>query len=355
MDVYGPVGIRLSIPGPLPGLEREPDLHISGIVFLPPGYQAYSSVTAVLLRPGGSYSVDYWHQVVPGLPVEEYSCAMYLAAHGFVVIATDHLGTGRSSQPDDGRLLTLENVSKANALAGRAIRDHLEEGTLSLAATDDEGRKLLAALPGMALVQTAAFGHSMGAMLLTAEQSQYGVYDAVGFLGWSNQQLSMSGIAPDALTAITQQVREERGYVLADRTAMRPLFYLADVPTAVIEADEACAIPVPLNVGLPAIGRPGIVAEQAGRIDVPVLHVLGTQDVSGMPSPLEEVTFYRAASQYGVTLYELPASGHCHNYAGSRWQLWSFMVRWVRQALGAASPLPAPGAAGPLTSVEVAR
>lgn len=352
MNVYGPIGIRLSIPGPLPGLEREAELHISGNVFLPPGYQSYSSVTAVLLRPGGSYSVDYWHQVVPGLPVEEYSCAMYLAARGFVVVATDHLGTGRSSQPDDGRLLTLENVGKANALAGRAIRAHLEQGTLALVATDDEGRNLLDALPEMALVQTAAFGHSMGALLLTAEQAQYGVYDAVGFLGWSNQQLAMSGMAPDALGASMEQLREERGYILADRTAMRPLFYLPDVPIAVIEADEACAVSVPLNVGLSALGRPGIVAEQAGRIDVPVLHVLGTRDVSGMASPLEEMAFYRAASQYGVTLYELSGSGHCHNYAGTRQQLWSFMVRWIRQALDVSSSPSAPGMAGLPARIE---
>jgi len=334
MLVSGPIGVRIPVTGRVIGLEQERDLHIYGKVFLPPGYQSLSSVAAVVLRPGGSYSVDYWHQVVPGLPPAEYSCALYLAARGFLVIATDHLGTGGSSQPADGRLLTLENVSQANALAGMTIHSRLERGTLAELATEDEGRQALAGLPEMAAVRMAAFGHSMGAMLLTAEQAQYAVYDAVGFLGWSNQQLVMAGVAPEVMAAAVENVQEERGYISLDRASVRPIFYLPDVPLAVIEADEACAIAAPLNVGMPALGHLGIVAEQAGRIDVPVLHVLGSRDVSGLANPLEEMAFYRSARQYGVAFYEVPGSGHCHNYAGSRHQLWAFMATWLAMTLG---------------------
>jgi pimeloyl-ACP methyl ester carboxylesterase len=287
-----------------------------------------------MLRPGGSYAVDYWHQVVPGLPVEEYSCAMYLAARGFLVIATDHLGTGSSSQPADGRILTLENVSQANALAARAILGHLEQGALAELATGEEGRQCLEALPEMVVVHVAAFAHSMGAMLLIEEQANYAVYDAVGFLGWSNQQLVMTGVAPEVMAEAVQNLREERGYISLDRASVRPLFYLPDVPQAVIDADESCAVATPLNVGMPAIGHPGIVAEQAGRIDVPVLHVLGSRDVSSLANPLEEMAFYRSARQYGVAFYEVPGSGHCHNYAGSRHQLWAVMAAWLAMTLG---------------------
>jgi pimeloyl-ACP methyl ester carboxylesterase len=131
-----------------------------------------------------------------------------------------------------------------------------------------------------------------------------------------------------------QNVREERGYISLDRASVRPLFYLADVPRAVIDADESCAVATPLNVGMPAIGHPGIVAEHAGRIDVPVLHVLGSRDVSGLANPLEEMAYYRSARQYGVSFYEVPGSGHCHNYAGSRHQLWSVMAAWLTMTLG---------------------
>jgi hypothetical protein len=64
LSVSGPFGVRIPVTGRVIGLEQERDLHMNGKVFLPPGYQSLSSVAAVVLRPGGSHSVDYWHQAV---------------------------------------------------------------------------------------------------------------------------------------------------------------------------------------------------------------------------------------------------------------------------------------------------
>ena len=334
----GPIPVRFPIPGQVDGLAGigEP-LCLSGIAFLPPTEALRSAPPVILLRPGGSYTVDYRHLEVPGYSDDDYSCALYLAQQGFIVVATDHLGTGGSSKPQDGGILTPAMVAQANVKVAASIRTALRRRTFHTFAATEAGSHALESLPSMSEAQLAAFGHSLGAMLLTLEAGQYSAYEAVGLLGWSNHQLAPPGVD---LASMMAEVRVENGYVTANRRSLRPLFYLGDIPEAVIEADEARATVTPWNVGYAAIEHPAVVAQHAGRIDVPVLHVLGQYDVSGLGNALEELAVYQAARQAGVTFFELPGSAHCHCLATTRRQLWDYMARWTRLALGAGGSSP---------------
>src|SRR5262249_3998850 len=81
----------------------EPSL-VRGTVFVPPSADGGSPSGILVAVPGGTYTRDYWNLVVPGH--SGYSFADYFARRGHVVIALDNLGTGASSRPRDGDLLT---------------------------------------------------------------------------------------------------------------------------------------------------------------------------------------------------------------------------------------------------------
>jgi pimeloyl-ACP methyl ester carboxylesterase len=69
---------------------------------------------------------------------------------------------------------------------------------------------------------------------------------------------------------------------------------------------------------------PGVVAEEAAVVDVPVLIGVGERDVC--PDPWAEPTSYRNARQ--VSLCVVPRMAHMHNFASSRQQLWTRIHRW---------------------------
>jgi pimeloyl-ACP methyl ester carboxylesterase len=70
---------------------------------------------------------------------------------------------------------------------------------------------------------------------------------------------------------------------------------------------------------------PGVVAEHAARIDVPVLIGYGVVDVS--PDPRAEARLY--CSSHDITTVVLADSAHCHNMASSRHRLWRRLLDWT--------------------------
>lgn len=110
---------------------------------------------------------------------------------------------------------------------------------------------------------------------------------------------------------------------------MQSWFHLADVPADVVVADSVTAKSVvPRVFGTAMI--PGVVAEHAARIDVPVLIGYGVVDVS--PDPRAEASLYCASPD--ITTIVLGGSAHCHNMASSRHRLWRRLLGWAAMVTG---------------------
>jgi pimeloyl-ACP methyl ester carboxylesterase len=283
---------------------------------------------AVLLcLAGGTYDKHYWHVHIEGHP--GYSFGEHLAAAGFVVIAVDHLGVGDSTDPIAAGPLGLELLAKGDAEVARQVRERLQAGDLHA--------DLPTALP------LVGVGHSMGACLTTMVQAIAHPYDAVVLLGYGVQITNVYDDTADAddLEERIQQTmlascelagaKPTDSHVFAPREYLADLFYAGEVPQGVIDADTAVQSRVPLRSAA-EVTTPGFVANYAPQLDVPVLLAFGAAlDVS--PNPHAEPINYIGAPD--VTLYLVPNSGHCHNFASHRGQLWDRIAAWVPTVVAA--------------------
>ena len=108
------------------------------------------------------------------------------------------------------------------------------------------------------------------------------------------------------------------------RELLEPFFYGSFVDREVIAADTAMAADLWLNGG--AAGAVfGYTSRAAATISVPVFLGFGEQDASA--SPHQEPAAYSQSRD--VTLFVLPSSAHCHNFAPTRKQLWDRMIAWA--------------------------
>jgi pimeloyl-ACP methyl ester carboxylesterase len=292
----------------------------------PAGAQA-----VLLCLAGGTYDKHYWHVEVGGHPA--YSFGEHMAALGFVVIAVDHLGIGESTDPISSGPLGLKLLAAGDAEVARQLREHLQRGDLH-----HDLPPSAAALIGV--------GHSMGACLTTMVQATTHPYDAVALLGYGVQITNVYDDQADAagLEQRIQQTLElscqltgakpSDSHTIGPRSYLADLFYAGEVPPDVIEADTAVQSRVPLRAAA-EVTTPGIVEQYAPQVDVPVFLAFGKAlDVS--PNPYAEPGNYTGSSD--VTLYLVPESGHCHNFASHRGQLWDRMARWVLTVVPALAP-----------------
>lgn len=254
---------------------------------------------------GGTYSRWYWDAQIDGRA--EYSFVDHCLAQGKAVLALDALGMGDSSQPGREDLLTPHVSAQVHHLALADILERMDAGEWG------------ADLAGRAR-RITGIGHSMGGMLTIVQQAQWASFDQVAVLGFTNIGLAMSD---EVRSAIGAQVAGP-GYGAANRGAMRGYFHAADVPEAVIAADDARASLTPNSYGRLAI-VPGGVAAQAGAITTPVYLHFADIDVS--PDPHAEPALYRRSRH--VTLTTLPDAAHCHNFASTRLQSWTMLHRWI--------------------------
>jgi pimeloyl-ACP methyl ester carboxylesterase len=251
------------------------------------------------------------------------------------VIAVDHLGIGDSTDPTALGPLGLELLAKSDAEVARQIRQRLRRGELH--------QDLPPALPVIGV------GHSMGACLTTMVQATTRPYDAVVLLGYGVQITNVYEETADAaqLEERIQQTiaascqltgaKPTDAHVYAPRGYLADLFYAGEVPQDVIDADTAVQSRVPLRAAA-EVTTPGMVTQYAPRVDVPVFLGFGAAlDVS--PNPHSEPANYTGSPD--VTLYLVPGSGHCHNFASHRTQLWDRIAVWVSTIVRVGAPVDA--------------
>ena len=266
---------------------------------------------------GGGCSTEYF-DLEPPAGLDGYSMAQHLAGQGLVVVALDHPGIGRSTPVADRFLLTPGVVAAAHAAAVTELRRRL--------------------LPGSLIV---GVGHSMGGMVVDVQQARHRSFDRVAALGISGAGLpevlteverGRAGHGDGELVALARQ-RFGPGSTVERRPPARGTFFAPDVPAAAREAFAAQRAPLLPSCGLAAM-VPGATDADKAAITVPVLLAFGEHDfvVDG------EAAARRYASA-AATVFVLAGSGHCHNVAGRRTELWEELARF---ALEAVSPRPRP-------------
>lgn len=258
--------------------------------------------------PGGTYSREYWDLHIPGH--HGYSFAGFATENGYAVVTIDPLGTGESAQPacDFG----FSDIAAALARAVCALPD-----TIGVHAPP------------------VAVAHSLGGYLAITQQALFASYAGLAVLGCTNQHVAPLNLdAAIIARCATSQGRAElaaeilsalpQSYFEGPREHLQSWFHLDDVPADVVAADSVTAKSVvPRVFGTAMI--PGVVAEHAARIDIPVFVGYGVVDVS--PDPRAEAALYRSSPD--ITTVVLADSAHCHNMASSRHRLWRRLLSWA--------------------------
>lgn len=277
---------------------------LAATYYPPPGAPG----AVLLCLPGGTYSREYWDLNIAGR--SGYSFAEFATEKGYSVVTIDPLGTGESSKP--ARDFGFTDIAAALARAVSALPDVTG------------GR-----------VPVVAVAHSLGAYLAIVQQSLFSSYAGLAALGCTNQHVAPLNLDPGFIArAATPRGREELAgqilaalpdpYADAPREYLQSWFHLDDVPADVVAADCVTAKSVvPRVFGTAMV--PGVVADHAARIGVPVLLGYGAVDVS--PDPRAEAALFRSSPD--ITTVVLAGSAHCHNMASSRHRLWRRLLDWV--------------------------
>jgi pimeloyl-ACP methyl ester carboxylesterase len=277
-------------------------VRVAATVHLPDTVDPHGKLDLLLCLHGGGYRRAYWNP--PFGEADEFSFARFFTDRGKAVLALDQLGMGESSKPEPESKLSRTMIAAANADSlAQAVR----------AATDGTWARAAA-------VSVSGFGHSIGGMMIITQAALFGGLDRVGVLGWANQPMTLG----DTDTRTLSDTLVPSGYMSSPRKLLRKLFYLPDVPAAVVEADEALGTATPACLGRDAL-TPGIVHAEAAAIAVPILVVHGSIDTS--PDPWGELSFFTGSRD--VTLSVLEGSAHCHNFAATRRQHWTRLNRWI--------------------------
>jgi pimeloyl-ACP methyl ester carboxylesterase len=278
-----------------------------------PARTRHAAVAVLVCLPGGTYSREYWDLNVPGH--RGYSFADFAAERGYAVVTIDPLGTGESSKP---------------------VRDF---DFADIAATLACAVSALPAVTGEHLPPVAV-AHSLGGYLAITQQALFSSYAGLAILGCTNQHVAPLNLdpafiarsaTPEGRAVLAEEILSalRQPYFEGPREHMLSWFHLADVPADVVEADSVTTKSVvPRVFGTAMI--PGIVAERAAQIEVPVLIGYGAVDVS--PDPRAEAGLYRNSPD--ITTVVLAGSAHCHNMASSRHQLWRRLLAWAAIVAG---------------------
>jgi pimeloyl-ACP methyl ester carboxylesterase len=271
--------------------------------------------------PGGNCTSAYFDLHVDGDDTS-YSMAAQMANAGGVALALDHLGTGASSPVDDSFLVTPELLALINHTAFTALLERLQKGTL------------VSGLEPVVAPIPIGVGHSMGAMITIIGQARFGTYAAVANLGGGGAGLPDYLHDPQWVTWDVAQLRAslvDLAHQQFDGTPPDPdrprpgIFHADDVPAPVLGAFRS-----QLTTLLPSCALASIIPSfsdlERAEITVPLFLGFGEHDLSQVPH--EVVRSFRSSGD--ITLYVLPGSGHCHNQARNRWQLWDRMVEWAQ-------------------------
>jgi len=255
---------------------------------------------------GGGYTRSYYHPQFTNKP--DYSFAEHFTGLGYLVLAVDHLGMGRSSKPEPESQMSRALAAAANERALQETLTGLREGRWP-------------ELPALNEVVVTGLGHSMGGMMAITQQGAFHSFDRLVVMGWTNIGLQLLDVDPAELAKATQAT----GYLPSPRKQMRNFFYMPDVPHDIIEMDEAAGTFSPACMGRDAL-VPDIVGAEARSVTSPVMLIYSEIDVS--PDPLREATYFPAA--HDVTVLTLPKTAHIHNFAPIRFKMWERLDSWIR-------------------------
>lgn len=304
--------IRLEIDVTTAAALGEP-VHVVAEVIAPEG--GGQPIGVLFCTPGGGMTRRFFDLPTPaGVP--EASFARAMAARGFAVVLLDPLGVGESAVPADPFQLGPDLMARAGVVAVRRVLDDLRTG----AASPD-----LQAWPA---IRSIGVGHSYGALLSVVQQAQDPVHVALGLFGFHTAGLPHL-LTPEELAITPRQVRAE----LADRTRVKhptPYLDLQTRPSSQPVSVATASVPVLSTMSL--ISRtPGIVAEEAAVLDVPVFLAFGDKDIHG---PIEEAPKSYPNSP-DVTLLMLPDTRHNHFVYPNRTLLFDRFGDWAAARLAA--------------------
>jgi pimeloyl-ACP methyl ester carboxylesterase len=250
--------------------------------------------------------------------------AAHLTARGHCVLAVDTLGTGGSTRPEDGDLVTMDAAARALA-----------------AAAGEAGRLLGGRLA------VVGIGHSLGAAVTVAAQAATPYSDgtapfcAIAVLGYSPARQSVPeagrpGAARAVRAAVLAALTEadpllwSDSYVRFSRAATRDFAHQPDVPRDVVLAAERDQVAVPRGLAVD-FGITGPALRDAAAVRVPVFLGFGERDAAARPD--DEPGHYPASPD--VTLHVLRGSGHCQYTASARTVLWDRLDAWVTPVIAA--------------------
>jgi alpha-beta hydrolase superfamily lysophospholipase len=290
-------------------------------VFVPDALPTDRPPLVAFCLPGGYSSRGYFDLRVPA-EYGDYSMARHLAGRGLVVANGDPPGVGASDGPDDPFTLTPDVLADLEAAVTAAVLDRLTTGTL---------------VDGLGPVPDAVpvgVGHSAGALLTVYEQARHRPFAALALLGFSGSGLvdhltaeerAVGDDADAARAALPWLVQERFGSARPDYPqATTSIFSGGREPEAVKDAVRGTRAPLLALLGLTAM-IPGASAPELAAIDVPVFLGVGDEDITGDPRAIPG-HFPNATD---VTLFVLAGSGHAHNIAPRRVELWDRFADWA--------------------------
>jgi pimeloyl-ACP methyl ester carboxylesterase len=274
--------------------------------------------------PGGGMTRRYFDIEVSG-DDGTYSMARHLARRGVAVVTLDPPGVGDSDVPGDGWSLTAPTIAAVCAHAAGKIVDDLRAGPL----------------PGAVSI---GVGHSAGALLTVYAQAASRCFDAVALLGFAggglpsvltDDERALAGDAQRAHREVVGLAQARFGRPLPVGTTGASEFLLgvpvSDAARAGLAASGGALLAV---VGLTSM-LPGASAPELAAIDVPVFLGVGEFDITGPPRAIP-AQFPRGTD---ITLYVLASSGHNHNVAPSRRELWDRLWYWAASVARAPCPV----------------
>jgi pimeloyl-ACP methyl ester carboxylesterase len=298
---------------------------LGGWLHAPAALDPSSPPKVVFCLAGGRCTTSYFDLEVRGHA--GYSMARRLAARGLVVVALDHLGLGASSPLDDICIVTPRVAAATHDHAVRDIASRLRTGTL------------VDGLPAFQPNALVGLGHSMGGMVIVAEQAEHATFDAIVILGHSgdgtwealtdDERLLMDVPRDDREEAMVELARV-RARGLPPETARRAppgSFFNDDVPRAVKGAFGAQRTELLYSCALSTM-IPGHTDIEKAAVAVPVFLAFGDHDLTDD----YEGNAARYTSSPDLTLYVLRGSAHCHNQASSRGELWECVADWILDA-----------------------
>lgn len=290
-------------------LSNGSDAEVVGYLYYKGSYRDRTLLVAI---HGATYNHKYWD--VPDINGHEYSFARYMADRKYAVLAIDQLGTGDSTRPDDGDVLTVDQTASAIHQVITQLR--AGEGGV-----------------GYPFGRIVTVGHSLGAINAIYEQATYHDADAVVSTGMGHVPHEL----PIPAELIAGMLQYEYSPLPAEVRAAA-FYYAPGADPDVIAYDNNILSDLlargQLLTGILSMFDPA--ATRVGEATGPVLVQLGEFDVL-FPASLAEGEAAYFASASSVTVQSLAGVGHDFNTHFRNHEGWQLIDEWLQsQGLGRA-------------------